>query len=229
MPVAYDQRRATLLVVLIATVWSFATSARGSLVRTIPFEEKVEKASAIIVGTCMRRESRWDESHRLILTNFTIRVEQVLKGNALSEITVVLPGGRLDGLRQETIGVPELRDGRDYVLFLRNTAQGITISYFQQGAYEIAVENGTRYALPFSAGATVVDAQRGTVEPAEPVRTLPEFTGAVHAAQLHKDRMNVGPETRRPPSGWEIVKHNKLLIGIAIVGAALAIWSLLRR
>ena len=55
------------LLALLATLL-FPLAAHASLARAISFDEKVENASTIILGKCVRQQSAWDADHRWILT-----------------------------------------------------------------------------------------------------------------------------------------------------------------
>src|SRR5688572_23965221 len=95
--------------------------ADATLSRAIGFDEKVENAALIIVGKCVGQQSQWDAAHKWILTYSTFRIEKSLKGQFAQEITVVTPGGAVDGIQQDTIGVPKFTVGDEHVLFVKNT------------------------------------------------------------------------------------------------------------
>src|SRR5256885_6600779 len=103
--------------------------AQASLARAATFDDKVENAAAIVLGKCTTQHAAWDSSHRWILTYSTFRIEKSMKGPQQPEVTVITPGGSVDGIHQETIGMPAFREGADNVLFIKNTASGPTVLY----------------------------------------------------------------------------------------------------
>src|SRR5262245_45622538 len=91
-------------------------AAHAAVAAAASFDEKVENAAAIILGKCIRTESKFDPTHRWILTYSTFAVEKSFKGGAAGEVTLVTPGGSVGGLHQETVGVPAFEQGDEHVL-----------------------------------------------------------------------------------------------------------------
>src|SRR5207253_10794012 len=108
-----------------------------------------------------------------------------------------------------------------------------TVADFDQGAYDVVAEAGQRIVRPVPSGATRMDEQRGVVVEAEEAKPLTAFEGSVRQAieRNAKNRMALVEKQRvaQQSSLSEVVKRNKLLIALALVGAALATWQLLRR
>src|SRR5688500_16731347 len=108
-------RKALALSFLLLLV---PVTAGATIVRAVQFDEKVENAPAIILGTCVAQRSEWDAARNWILTYSTFRIEKTLKGMPAQEITIVTPGGTVDGITQEIIGVPRFREGDEHALFV---------------------------------------------------------------------------------------------------------------
>jgi hypothetical protein len=212
-----------------------APAARATLATAAPFEEKVDNAAAIIVGRCVRNESRWDTSGRWILTYSTFKVENTMKGAPAQEVTVVVPGGSVGAVHQSSVGLPAFNEGSEHVLFIRNTRSGPTVLYFDQGAYDVTTnERGEKIVAPVASDAVHIDAQRGVAVPAEAPRTLNEFKSdverAVRSAAERRQRMEM-IRTRRPqgPTLSSMILDNKLILAGLAVGLLLAAWQFFRR
>src|SRR5204863_10124783 len=83
-----------------------AAQAGATISRAISFEEKVDNAASIILGKVTDQTTRWHAAHKWILTYSTFRIEKSMKGEPAQEITIVTPGGVVNGIHQETIAAP---------------------------------------------------------------------------------------------------------------------------
>lgn len=217
---------------LLALTILLSAEASATLSRAISFDDKVHNAQSIVLGTAIRSESRWDESHRWILTYTTFRIEKSLKGFPAQEITIVTPGGTVEGIHQETIGVPRFRNGEERVIFVRNSQAGPTVLYFEQGAYDVLNVRGERIVKPAVSSAVLIDSQRGmAVSPEEP-RSLREFEASVRDSMRRREinRMEMlEREKREQASVLNVLKRNRILVLLALAGAMLATWQLIKR
>jgi hypothetical protein len=94
-----------------------------------------------------------------IYTHYRLDVLEVWKGSAVSEVT--MPGGTANGQRQSFPGVPELRTGAEYVLFLWKSPKTGTIQTLglTQGIFEISKQpDGTMTANRRQSGELMVNA-----------------------------------------------------------------------
>ena len=214
-----------------------AAPARASIAAAASFDEKVDNAAAIVLAKCTKTESRMDPSGRWIVTYSTFDVEQSMKGAPAKTITIVTPGGSMNGIHQSSIGVPAFREGSENVLFIRNTKLGPTVLYFDQGAYDV-MRDGNREPMiaPVASDVVHIDTQRGTAVPAEEPRTLNDFRGAVdqslRTASSRRQQMEVLEVRKRAEKAASLTNiwsNNKLLIAAALIGLALAAWQLWRR
>src|SRR3954454_24737062 len=111
-------------------------AVHAAVVAAASFDEKVDNAAAIILGKCIRTESKLDPSGRWIVTYSTFAVEKSFKGDTAQEVTLITPGGSVGGVHQSSVGVPEFRQGDEHVVFVKNTRLGPTVLYFDQGTYD---------------------------------------------------------------------------------------------
>jgi hypothetical protein len=211
------------------------SGAYASVETAAPFEEKVDNAAAIVVGRCVKNESRWDPSGRWILTYSTFKVTNTFKGAPLPEVTVVVPGGTVGGMHQSSVGLPSFAEGSENVLFIRNSKAGPTVLYFDQGAYEVKTNaRGDKIVAPVTSDAVHVDAQRGVAVPAEAPRDLNTFKSdvdtALRTAADRRQKMEmVRPRHEPAPTLRAMILGNKLILAALAAGLLLAAWQLFRR
>ncbi len=220
----------------ISAVLLAAPAARATLAAVATFEQKVDNAAAIILGKCVRQESRFDPSGRWILTYSTFQVEKTMKGVPLPEITIVTPGGQVGSLHQSSIGIPAFQPGAESVLFVKNSNVGPTVLYFDQGAYDITSDGrGERIVAPVPSNVVKIDTQRGVaVAPDDTPQPLPQFEQRVNdtlrGLREQKNRMGMlaAEKLRREASLWSVAKEHKWTILLALAGIAFATWRLVR-
>src|SRR3954452_21540553 len=180
-----NNRLIALLVVVTIAVAVPAANAAGAqaaaVAQAATFDDKVDNAAAIILGKCVKTEAKFDPTGRWIVTYATFNVEETIKGAAAGQVTIVAPGGSVNGIHQETIGIPSFREGDEHVIFLRNTRLGPTPLYFDQGTYNVASgEHGEKMIVPMPSNVLHIDTQRAmAVAPNDEPRTLDSFKRAV--------------------------------------------------
>jgi hypothetical protein len=220
----------------ISAVIAGAPAAHATLATAASFEQKVDKAASIILGKCVRQESRFDPSGRWILTYSTFQVEKSMKGAALPEVTIVTPGGSVGSLHQSSIGIPAFQTGAENVIFVKNSNVGPTVLYFDQGAYNVKTDaSGQRVVAPVPSDLVKIDAQRGVaVAPDTTPQPLPTFEQRVNETlrdlRNERTRMNMlaADKMREEASLWSVAKENRWTILLALAGIAFATWRLLR-
>lgn len=225
-----------LLIALAAATLLSAIPAKATLVQAVTFDEKVSNAEAILLGHCTSTKTMWDAQHRWILTYATFQVDESVKGAPANEVTVVTPGGSVDGVHQSSVGITPFMKGDERVLFVKNTRLGPTVLYFDQGTYEVAKDaRGERVITPVAAQSVRMDTQAGSVVPVEQPRTLRDFIGAVHESERRVDAVRMEMlERQRHKQAAEtparsILSRYWFLVVIAAAGAALATWQILRK
>lgn len=227
-----NNRAIALAVLLLAVL--ITPQAGATLTKAATFDEKVANSAAIVLGHVVRKEARWDDQHRWILTYTTFQIEKSYKGlDGQQEITIVTPGGRVGDVNQETIGVPEFAAGTDNVLFVRNSSAGPTVLYFDQGAYDVAKNGRDRVVQPVASDAVSIDTQRGLAVAAEQPRTLQEFEHAVRDSErraiFNRMEMMRRQQQIQQPTLTSTLLRYKYLVMLALLGVAIATWQLIRR
>lgn len=113
----------------------------------LKIKEMTLQSDLIVSGECVNTESRWIEDGRVLVTLATIAVGEIVKGEADSTVTVVLPGGA-DANRRFPVamtypGAPNISVREDVFLFLTSTdavADGYAVTGFSDGKFSL-VEN----------------------------------------------------------------------------------------
>jgi hypothetical protein len=116
--------------------------------------QMVHESRHIVVAVVESTQARWNPQHTLIFTDYRLRVEDRLKGNAPERITLSMPGGTLDGETQGTCISTPLETGARYLLLLGDLEQPslAPVTGAQQGVFrEIGTPDGKRYAAVGSA------------------------------------------------------------------------------
>lgn len=170
---------AVILLVLVMV----AGSASAAVAEWKSFEQKVDEADAIVRGELISSESRRDPDGRWIRTWSTFRVDEVMKGSGTpATVTVVTPGGVVDGIHQETVGAPSFVTGQEQIIFLDSTAEGTVPLYLEQGVYDVSRDERDRLLVrPSLSNLILYDDQTGKVIPAEATRTIEDFRSEIRA------------------------------------------------
>ena len=215
-------------------------SAHATLAEAASFDEKVDNAAAIVLGRCIKTESKYDSSHRTILTYSTFEVEKDMKsGPAMGQITLVTPGGQVGNVAQASIGIPTFQAGDEHVVFVKNTRLGPTVLYFDQGAYDVVRNSrGERVVQQMRSDVVKIDTQRGLAVAGdnEGPRTVEQFERDVQTSMrngaVRHNQMNAlaaEQKARSEAPVWTWLMSNRLLVALAAAGIALATWRFLKR
>jgi hypothetical protein len=227
---ANNQRTALAFAAVLALT---PVVAEATIARAVQFDEKVERANAIIVGKVVSQQSSWDANRQRILTYSTFEVEETLKGFPAREVTIVTPGGIVGDVAQDYVGVPRFNTGGEHVVFVRNTKAGPTVLFFEQGAYRVDKDSrGDRMVTPLVTSAVLVDTQRGAAVSPEGRRSLRAFEGNVRESVQRHEAMRmdmIKHREREQASFWNQVRRNKWIVIVALIGAMLATWQFVRR
>jgi len=126
-------------------------TAHASTFVAMTAEELIQQSDAIVQGQVVRLDSKWDRNGRIIVTEATIRVSDTIAGNARGQIVVQTPGGKVNDYRVEALGFPQLRQGEEVILFIKDdqTLQVSRIVGHQQGHFEVVKRlDGVTLAVP---------------------------------------------------------------------------------
>lgn len=129
--VAMTCHRLVPVFVLLTT----SSSAAATLER-MSLEDLAGQSTSIIRGQA--GQTRVTRQGALLYTISRVEVLRQWKGDPVDSVEVALPGGQLGELRQRFGGVPQLRPGREYVLFLWRGPSGLTqVTGLSQGVLDL--------------------------------------------------------------------------------------------
>lgn len=223
------------LTVVFFTTLLMAFPVSAAVAEWKSFDEKVAEADAIILGEVVASESRRDPDGRWIRTWSTFRVDEVLKGSGASgTVTIVTPGGRVDGVHQETVGSPSFAPGREQIIFLDDTADGVTPLYLEQGVYDVSRDQrGRALVRPAPSNLILYDDQSGNVVPAEATRTIDDFRSQIRASldQQRAIPRSAGMEGQTPPrDGWiDFLGDNAIVLVLLTLGLLIGFITWMRK
>lgn len=113
------------LLLMIAGLFSILpNSGTASTVIALDLSQLVASANEIVVGRVIaKRALRSDSGH--IMTEYTLAVSEAVKGSSRpsEHVTMIQPGGSLDGIGMKVAGTPSFLLNRDYLLFARSIAR----------------------------------------------------------------------------------------------------------
>jgi hypothetical protein len=121
-----------LLVILLIATSSYATT-----VQRLGLEDLVKKAHTIVVGRVTNSRTYWSSNRKLIFTNYTIQVDESIKGQAGRSVEVTTIGGKLDGVELHVAGMPSFRTGENAVVFVEESAGYQTVLGLSQGKFTV--------------------------------------------------------------------------------------------
>jgi len=229
-----------LFLILPAIVVLSASPLPASVAKAMQFEEKVNRADAVVLGEVLRSTSRFEKGGNWIVTDTTLRVEKSFKGEAPGEIVMTTPGGSIGGLHQQTVGVPGFQEGSERVVFLKRTTNGdTTIVGMAQGTYDVTTSSdGTKLVQPMASDLILVDERNGMVVAAEESRkTLDQFEAAVRNAGDRRPMIQAASSVTARISDPIPVAHpfatfveeNKVILSVLVIGVLLSLIPLIVR
>ncbi len=160
-------------------------------------DEMAEHSTLVVRGRAA--ESRTVSSGSLLYTVTRLIVSERWKGRAGAELEVWSPGGRQGNLQQRFAGVPELRPGADYVVFLwRGPSGRLHVVGLSQGLLRLQQDReGSLRGRQQLSGGLMLSASTGNPVVAAPIEMgLDELRARVRAVTF-SDHGAAGEDT--PP------------------------------
>lgn len=183
-------RRKILLCGLLIVLLSALPVAASTFV-AMTSQDLVKGATAVIQGRVVGLESFWSDSGRIIVTEATIEVDEVLLGSAPSTVTVRTFGGQVGDIVVEAHGFPMLEADENVLLFLTvEPADGSTrILGYQQGHYRVVNRlDGVTLAVPMVDEGMRLIERSGKLAPEPQSLSLDDFKSRLHKTALHVGR-----------------------------------------
>lgn len=129
---------------LLALALAALPPVYGTLVPRLSFEELVGQSAVVAHGRVAAVRVAWDAERQNIWTHYEIALEEALKGAPGRTVEIQEPGGELDGMRMEILGVPRYELGEEVVVFAAPTPAGLRTCGWGQGRFVVEGEPGRR-------------------------------------------------------------------------------------
>lgn len=140
-----------LITALVAALALAALPTFASTFIHMPQHDLVAQADSVIHGRVIDVNTFWSDSGRIIITEATIKVDDVLVGNADSTVVVRTFGGQIGDIRAEAHGFPTFKMGENVLLFLQaeEADNSIRVLGYQEGQFRVVTRNdGVTLAVP---------------------------------------------------------------------------------
>ena len=96
-------------------VW-LTTPLAATTVQRFDLAALTANAERIVVGVCRQAQPQWVRGQ--IYTRYVFSISQAIKGPAIAQLELHLPGGHLQGTVTRIVGMPIFAPGDEAVLFL---------------------------------------------------------------------------------------------------------------
>lgn len=186
--------------------WALALSlvlapavASATITEALSLEQLVQHADTVALVTCVDHRASYDSRQRIV-TDYTLRIEEVMKGRASVGATVEMRrlGGVIGDLGMRVEGEPYLEEGQRYLVFLRHTDAGPHRPVgMSQGVMSVSEDGGVLTVQPGGGGLSLV--QRGADG-----RLHPAPAALLHEAQLEQLRERVETIRRQQSTGGTV-------------------------
>ena len=123
---------AAVNLVLFIANFSYATT-----VQRLDLEDLVKKARLIVAGKVTNSRTYWTGDGKLILTSYTIQVDESVKGQASHTVEVTAVGGKIGDLELQVSGMPSFQKGENAVVFIEQSGAYQTVVGLGQGKFTV--------------------------------------------------------------------------------------------
>jgi hypothetical protein len=158
--------------------------AGASTVIALDLKALSQQAEVIVLGRCLESSVRWNADRTRIYTDWTVAVDQAVKGAPGQQVVVRQLGGELDGKGLLVSGVVRLSAGEEAVLFLGPAREGVRrILGLSQGHFRVQTDpvTGRKWVWQPAVSAPATAASSPTGASAVQV-SLDEFLAQVRKA-----------------------------------------------
>jgi len=134
------RRGALLAAAALACLSLLLLEARGATAIAATLEQLIDGADTVVVGKVVAIESRWNAEHTKIYTYTTLEVEEYLKGDGPSTVTIRALGGQVDDKVMYVEGIPRFQLDRREAVFLETfapEADTFSIRAWEQGRFRV--------------------------------------------------------------------------------------------
>ena len=133
------------LVVIAAAVFCFAQTAPATTIAPTPLPEMVQASPSIVHGTVTATSSRWNADHTMIVTDVTVQVHDVLRGDDRRRVVFTQPGGSVGAVRVDVPGASAFQAGEEAVFFLApGGEEGLYLYGLDRGRFAVSDVDGEK-------------------------------------------------------------------------------------
>ena len=142
-------RRVVICTLAIALALTAAPVTASTFLAMSP-QELVEGSDAIIQGRVLAQRSFWGADGRIVLTEVTVKVRDVIVGQAPEIVKVQVPGGTVGDFAVHATGFPSFDAREKVILFLSfDDAGAARVLGHQLGHWEVVKRlDGVKMAVP---------------------------------------------------------------------------------
>ncbi|HEY2379777.1 MAG TPA: hypothetical protein VGK48_01225 [Terriglobia bacterium] len=115
----------------------FTGSLYATTVQRLSLEDLVRRAHTIVAGRVVNSRTYWSTNRRLIYTNYTIQVDETIKGQSSRSIEVTTIGGKIGDVELHVAGMPSFQSGETAVVFVEQSAGFQTVLGLGQGKFTV--------------------------------------------------------------------------------------------
>ncbi|HTS00421.1 MAG TPA: hypothetical protein VML00_11745 [Bacteroidota bacterium] len=87
-------------------------------------EELAARADVVALGKVSLLSPHWNADHSRIFTSVTLNVDSYLKGNQAGPLTILVPGGEVDGVGEMYSHTATFRRDEDVLVFVQKDVRG---------------------------------------------------------------------------------------------------------
>ena len=120
-----------------ALVLLITSLAQATTVERMDLDDLVSKSDKIVVGKISNSRTYWGGNGKIILTTYTVEVEESIKGQALRTVELTTIGGKIGNLELRVSGMPAFEKGENAVLFIENSGSYSTVVGLSQGKFSV--------------------------------------------------------------------------------------------
>ena len=124
-------------IFLAILVFSTSIPAQATTVERLNLDGLVKKSNRIVVGKVRSSRTYWSSNGKLILTNYTIDVQENIKGTAARTVELTTIGGTIGDLTLHVAGMPVFDRDENAVIFVEKTGTYSTIVGLGQGKFTV--------------------------------------------------------------------------------------------
>ncbi len=145
-------------------------------------DEMAAKATAVVRGRVTGSYASMQGT--TVFTHYRVDVLERWKGAGQGQVDVALPGGATAGFRQSFSGIPQLIEGKEYVLFLWTGKSALTqLIGLSQGLFDVSKDaSGELTAARCAISGTMLDANGRAVQDRPLQMRLADMKAAVMKA-----------------------------------------------